>query len=76
MISTEHMADFFRGMARRNRAAVEDASTFKAWRELAQQRLDRRRERILDSLTDDELAAVASGQIDLRAAAHSALRAL
>lgn len=73
MNTTDQLADYFGGMARRNRAEVEDAATFSSWAHLAQRVLDERRERLLLQLPEETLIGIAAGRIDPRAAAQAAL---
>ena len=73
MQTTAEMADFFRGMARHNRAAVQDAATYDGWQALAEQLLQRQREDMLRHCTAAERAAIAAGTTSPAAAAQAAL---
>lgn len=71
--STDTMTDYLRGMARRNRAAVQDVADYVGWQQLAQRILAQHQEEFLRRLPMHDLQAIASGQIDLNAAAQTAL---
>lgn len=70
---TEALADYFKGMARYNLAAVRDAAEFDGWQELARDVLRHRRQDWLRQLPDGDLQAIVEGRIDVAAAARAAL---
>lgn len=70
---TADLIPFFKGMARRDAAVVLDAAAFDGWQSLAAKLLQQKREDILRSLPDEDLLAVASGEIDIAQAARAAL---
>lgn len=71
--STDTMTDYLRGMARHNRPAVEWIAAQTGWQQLAQRILAQRPQDFLRSLPPDDLQAIATGAIDLNAAAQVAL---
>ncbi|MFV0679423.1 hypothetical protein [Ottowia sp.] len=71
--ATEALSHYFTGMARRNRAAVQDAATFTDWPALAAQVLAEERLNLLRRLPKEDIEAIASGTLDLAAAAQAAL---
>ncbi|MDO5289356.1 MAG: hypothetical protein Q4F13_06940 [Pseudomonadota bacterium] len=71
--TTATMTDFLRGMARRNRCGVEQIAAHSGWQQLAQHILTQRQEDFLRSLPEQDLQAIATGAIDLNAAAQAAL---
>lgn len=71
--STDTMTDYLRGMARRNCPAVEWIAAQTGWQQLAQRILAERQEAFLRSLPPDDLQAIATGAINLNAAAQAAL---
>ena len=73
--ATEALSQYFGGMKRANAAAVQDAAQFTDWPALAAQVLEEERLQLLRRLPKEDLVAIASGDIDVRAAAQAALHA-
>lgn len=68
---TQHVGDYLRGYGRNNIQALESLVAYRSWSVLAQRELDHRATRIISSLGDEELRAIARGDLSLQVIAHA-----
>ncbi len=65
--TTEALSEVLRGYGRADEAALASLLEVSDWERIARQELERRATRILQSLDDGTLEAIASGSLDVRA---------
>ena len=65
--TTEALSEVLRGYGRADEAALESLLEVSDWERIARQELERRATRIVQSLDDGTLEAIASGSLDVRA---------
>ena len=64
---TEALSEVLRGYGRADEAALASLLEVSDWERIARQELERRATRIVQSLDDGTLEAIASGSLDVRA---------
>ncbi len=65
--TTEALSEVLRGYGRADEAALASLLEVSDWERIARQELERRATRIVQSLDDGTLEAIASGSLDVRA---------
>lgn len=65
--TTEALPEVLRGYGRADEAALASLLEVSDWERIARQELERRATRIVQSLDDGTLEAIASGSLDVRA---------
>lgn len=65
--TTEALSEVLRGYGRADESALASLLEVSDWERIARQELERRATRILQSLDDGTLEAIASGLLDVRA---------
>lgn len=65
--TTEALSEVLRGYGRADESALASLLEVSDWERIARQELERRATRILQSLDDGTLEAIASGSLDVRA---------
>lgn len=65
--TTEALSEVLRGYGRADETALASLLEVSDWERIARQELDRRATRIVQSLDDGTLEAIASGSLDVRA---------
>ena len=65
--TTEVLSEVLRGYGRADEAALASLLEVSDWERIARQELERRATRIVQSLDDGTLEAIASGSLDVRA---------
>lgn len=65
--TTEALSEVLRGYGRADETALASLLEVSDWERIARQELERRATRIVQSLDDGTLEAIASGSIDVRA---------
>ena len=65
--TTEALSEVLRGYGRANETALASLLEVSDWERIARQELERRATRIVQSLDDGTLEAIASGSLDVRA---------
>ena len=65
--TTEALSEVLRGYGRADAAALASLLEVSDWERIARQELERRATRIVQSLDDGTLEAIASGSLDVRA---------
>lgn len=65
--TTEALSEVLRGYGRADETALASLLEVSDWERIARQELERRATRIVQSLDDDTLEAIASGSLDVRA---------
>lgn len=65
--TTEALSEVFRGYGRADETALASLLEVSDWERIARQELERRATRIVQSLDDGTLEAIASGSLDVRA---------
>ena len=65
--TTEALSEVLRGYGRADEAALASLLEVSDWERIARQELERRASRIVQSLDDGTLEAIASGSLDVRA---------
>ncbi|WP_363798433.1 hypothetical protein ABU614_01100 [Lysobacter firmicutimachus] len=63
---TEQLKDFLRGMKQAKRVELARLSAYADWHGAARRELERRAEQLLETLPDDILAGLVSGEIQMR----------
>ncbi|MDH5185381.1 MAG: hypothetical protein OEX12_15995 [Gammaproteobacteria bacterium] len=58
------LGDYLTGLAKGDPKVLEDMAGFDGWQDLAKQELQRRRMAIINIISDDTLAAIASGEVN------------
>lgn len=65
--TTEALSEVLRGYGRANETALASLLEVSDWERIARQELERRATRIVQSIDDGTLEAIASGSLDVRA---------
>lgn len=63
--------DYMQGFARRNPDGLNHLASYPRWQQVAEQEMERRATRFLASLDDNDLAAIASGEVDINTQAKA-----
>lgn len=63
--ASQHLTDYLAGYGRGRPDKLTEVVTYPAWQTRAQEELDRRMTRLMETLPDDLVAAVAAGEVDL-----------
>ena len=69
----ERIEDYMTGYARGNKAGLRYLASFDGWAQAARDELNRRAQSFISLMTEEELAAIANGEININAAAKAVL---
>lgn len=69
--SQNSINDYMTGFARRNPEGLNHLANYPRWQQVAEQEQERRATRFVASLTDEDLAAIASGEADINTLAKA-----
>lgn len=72
-IDLSGLSSYLRGYGRNNHDGLVTIAEYRSWPALARREVDRRMERILESLPEIEVIAIANSQIDLNELASEVL---
>ncbi|PQA82727.1 hypothetical protein C5F52_14200 [Limnohabitans sp. TS-CS-82] len=61
----QHLTDYLTGYGRADQGKLMAVASYSDWQRMAQHELDRRAARLLELFGEDELQAIASGQVSL-----------
>ncbi len=72
---TQHLTDYLAGYGRSNRHNLAEVAGYADWQARAQGELERRMTRLMETLPDYLVAAIAAGEVDLADVARGLLAA-
>lgn len=71
--ATQHLTDYLAGFGHGAPERLAEVAAYPAWQARAQAELDRRMTRLMETLPDELVAALAAGEVDMATVARGLL---